>query len=51
MRYKEITEVKKIIAAWYSNHMNVYAAYRDMIDKLQFLKIYLACFEALSPMT
>lgn len=33
MRYKEITEVKKIIAAWYSNHIDVYAAYRDMIDK------------------
>ena len=32
MRYKEITEIKKIVAAWHSSHIEVYAAYRGIID-------------------
>ena len=33
MRNKLITEVKKIIAAWYADNQEVYAEYREMVDK------------------
>ena len=33
MRNKLITEVKKIIAAWYADNQEVYAEFRGMVDE------------------
>lgn len=33
MRDKLITEVKKVLAAWYADNQDVYADFRDMVDK------------------
>ena len=33
MRNKLITEVKKVLAAWYADNKNVYAEFREMVDK------------------
>ena len=33
MRDKLITEVKKVLAAWYADNREVYAEFREMVDK------------------
>ena len=33
MRDKLITEVKKVLAAWYADNQDVYSEFREMVDK------------------